>query len=131
MRLTTISFVALALLLSGCAKKDAPATADSVASPTTSTPAVAPLSQGEARLAVDGGQIWYKKSGTGTGTPVILLHGGPGFNSYYLKPLEALGDERAVIRYDQGGAGKSGTMTDTTMMPSPTSYASSIHSART
>lgn len=119
MRLTTIALVTLALLLSGCAKKDTLPTADSVASATTSTPAVAALGQGEARLAVDGGEIWYRKSGTGTGTPVILLHGGPGFNSYYLKPLEALGDERTVIRYDQGGSGKSGTMTETTMMTIP------------
>ncbi len=27
----------------------------------------------------DGGNIWYKLSGKGDGTPVILLHGGPGF----------------------------------------------------
>jgi proline iminopeptidase len=32
-----------------------------------------------------------------------------------LKPLEALGDDRPVIRYDQLGSGKSGTTTDTTL----------------
>jgi proline-specific peptidase len=64
-------------------------------------------------LAVDGGTIWYKVSGAGTSTPVILLHGGPGFSSYYLKPLETLGDERKVVRYDQLGGGKSSGLTDT------------------
>lgn len=70
---------------------------------------------GEARLAVPGGSIWYKVSGTGTGTPVVLLHGGPGFSSYYLKPFEDLGDDRIVVRYDQLGGGKSDTTTDTTL----------------
>ena len=50
---------------------------------------------------------------------MILLHGGPGFNSFYLKPLEALGNERVVVRYDQLGAGKSEGMTDTAKMNIP------------
>jgi proline iminopeptidase len=70
---------------------------------------------GEGRLDVPGGRIWYMRSGTGEGTPVILLHGGPGFPSHYLKSLEALGDERPVVRYDQLGAGKSDPVTDTTL----------------
>jgi proline iminopeptidase len=74
------------------------------------------LGAGEAYLPVADGRIWYKKTGTGTGTPVILLHGGPGYNSFYLKSLEALGDDRPVIRYDQLGGGKSGPMTDTSQM---------------
>ncbi|MEP6509226.1 MAG: proline iminopeptidase-family hydrolase [Gemmatimonadales bacterium] len=122
MRLLTTSLAAVTLLLVACATKDTSATADgtaSTASQDVATPAVAPLAEGEARFAIGGNDIWYKKSGSGSGIPVILLHGGPGFNSYYLKPLEALGDERPVIRYDQGGAGKSGTMTDTTKMNIP------------
>jgi proline iminopeptidase len=78
-----------------------------------------PLAAGEARLAVDGGRIWSKVSGADTGTPIILLHGGPGFNSFYLKPFEALGDDRAVVRYDQLGGGKSDGMTDTATMNIP------------
>jgi proline iminopeptidase len=70
---------------------------------------------GEARLAVPGGTIWYKVSGAGTGIPVVLLHGGPGFSSYYLKPFEDLGSDRLVVRYDQLGAGKSDRISDTTM----------------
>ena len=70
---------------------------------------------GEGRLAVHGGNIWYKISGISKGIPVVLLHGGPGMSSYYLKPLEDLGNDRQVIRYDQLGGGKSDKITDTTM----------------
>ena len=73
-----------------------------------------PIPLGESRLAVSGGRIWYRVSGVERGVPVVLLHGGPGFSSYYLKPLEALGDGRLVIRYDQLGCGKSDSLTDTT-----------------
>ncbi len=73
------------------------------------------LPAGEAMLAVPNGHIWYKRSGAGTGTPVILLHGGPGFSSFYMKAFEDLGDDRVVIRYDQLGAGKSDTTSDTTL----------------
>jgi len=50
------------------------------------------LPAGESRLPVPGGNVWYKQSGIGRGTPVILLHGGPGYSSFYLKPIEAIGD---------------------------------------
>lgn len=93
------------------------ATAVLTACASNETPAPAPLTTTESsRLAVDGGQIWYRVTGSGHATPVILLHGGPGFSSYYLKSLEALGDERRVIRYDQLGGGKSDPLTDTTKM---------------
>jgi proline-specific peptidase len=83
---------------------------------TDSLGAATALPAGEAHLAVPGGRIWYKISGaTASGTPVILLHGGPGFNSFYLKPLEALSDERPVVRYDQLGSGKSDRISDTTL----------------
>lgn len=79
----------------------------------------AELKPTEAMLPVRGGRIWYKVSGTGHGTPMVLLHGGPGAGSYYLKPFEAIGDDRHVIRYDQLGAGKSDRLTDTTLMNIP------------
>lgn len=113
-----VGFLATSLaLLSISCSRNSESTQDtaSIAARTAATP-VAQSGFGEAKLAVVGGEIWYKKSGSGPNLPVILLHGGPGFNSYYLKPLEALGDQRTVIRYDQLGAGKSGPMTDTTMM---------------
>ncbi len=70
---------------------------------------------GEGELQVEGGTIWYKVSGKGGGTPVVLLHGGPGYSSYYLKPLEELGQYRQVIRYDQLGSGKSEVVTDSSL----------------
>jgi proline iminopeptidase len=99
---------AILLAAAACSSREARVAAD------TTLPAGA-LPVGEARLAVPGGNIWYKVSGAGTGTPVILLHGGPGLNSYYLKPLEALGADRPVVRYDQLGGGKSDRISDTTM----------------
>lgn len=69
----------------------------------------------EGFIAVEGGRIWYHRVGTGPGTPVVLLHGGPGSCSYSLKPLLALSSERPVIIYDQLGCGKSDRVTDTTL----------------
>ena len=73
----------------------------------------------EALLPTDAGLLWYRQIGVGSGTPVILVHGGPGVGSFSLKPLEALGDERPVIRYDQLGAGHSERTTDTTAFVIP------------
>lgn len=71
------------------------------------------------RLAVPGGEIWYRVVGGGSGTPIVLLHGGPGTPSVYLKTLEALGDEREVVRYDQLGAGYSDVVHDTSLFNIP------------
>ncbi|MCK4992298.1 MAG: proline iminopeptidase-family hydrolase [Bacteroidales bacterium] len=73
------------------------------------------LTTGESHLAVPGGDIWYRVTGTGTNLPVVLLHGGPGGSSVYLKVFEELGNDRQVVRYDQLGSGKSDVITDTTM----------------
>lgn len=53
--------------------------------------------------------------GNGAGTPLLVVHGGPGSGSFGLKPWAALGDERPVIRYDQLGSGKSDHPTDTAL----------------
>jgi proline-specific peptidase len=74
---------------------------------------------GEGMLQVEGGRIWYKVSGGSNGTPLVLIHGGPGIPSYYLKPLEALANERQVVRYDQLGAGKADHVTDTALFNIP------------
>ena len=63
----------------------------------------------EGYVAVPGGRVWYRIVGEerSDAIPLLLLHGGPGFTSEYLDSLEALGDERPVIRYDQLGCGRS------------------------
>jgi proline-specific peptidase len=117
---TLLALPAFIASLSACDNSSSQATdTTALAQVDATAPTASVLGPGEARLAVEGGHIWYKVSGSKTGVPVILVHGGPGFNSFYLKPLEALGDERPVVRYDQLGAGKSDGMTDTTKMNIP------------
>src|SRR5262245_11903063 len=64
-RFATVLF--LALVLVGCAPRGL--------APSTGT------------VEVQGGKVWYRIVGSGSRTPVIVLHGGPGVPSYYLKPL--------------------------------------------
>jgi L-proline amide hydrolase len=70
------------------------------------------LKEGEGFVKVEGGKVWYQVVGSGKGTPLLLLHGGPGFTSPYLNPLSALSDDRPVIFYDQLGSGRSDVTTD-------------------
>ncbi len=70
----------------------------------------------EGFLEVNGGKIWYKVRG-GNGVPLLMLHGGPGFTSFYLTPLaDSLAKDRPVIIFDQLGCGRSDKITDTTLM---------------
>jgi proline-specific peptidase len=64
------------------------------------------MPEDEGFIAVPGGRVWYRRVGAG-GTPLLCLHGGPGFTHYYLEPLEMLADRRPVIFYDQLGCGRS------------------------
>ena len=61
---------------------------------------------------VEGGRVWYRIAGSGSETPLLLLHGGPGAPSYYLNPLEGVSVDRPVVFYDQLGAGRSDRPTD-------------------
>jgi proline iminopeptidase len=79
------------------------------------TACASPEPRTEGYLQVPGGRIYYAVMGSGPGTPLIVIHGGPGSGSFGLKPWAALGDERRVIRYDQLGAGKADHPTDTTL----------------
>lgn len=74
------------------------------------------LTNGEGFVEVTGGKIWYRVSGQGDKTPILLLHGGPGYPSYYFNPLMELGKERRIITFDQLGCGRSDRITDTTLM---------------
>lgn len=69
----------------------------------------------EGYIQVPGGRVWYRVVGGGSRAPLLVLHGGPGVPSTYLKPLAALGDERPVVFYDQLGAGKSEHPRDSTL----------------
>lgn len=59
-------------------------------------------------IAVPGGKVWYRRVGRNRpGTPLLLLHGGPGAGHDYLLPMAALAQDRPVIFYDQLGCGRS------------------------
>ena len=72
--------------------------------------------QDEGFVNVEGGKVWYKIFGSKKNTtPVLLLHGGPGFPSDYFKPLQALASDRPVILYDQLGCGRSDKPDDSSL----------------
>lgn len=55
---------------------------------------------------INGTQLFYKV--IGTGTPLFVLHGGPGDSHRYLLPhLEELAKDYQLILYDQRGTGQS------------------------
>lgn len=56
----------------------------------------------------DGVALWVEQTGTETGLPLVLCHGGPGMWDN-LGPLATLLDhDRPVVRWDQRGCGRSG-----------------------
>jgi proline-specific peptidase len=70
----------------------------------------------EGYLEVPGGRVWYRSLDPGSNeTPLLCLHGGPGFTHNYLEPLEALADRRQVVFYDQLGCGRSDRPDDETL----------------
>lgn len=65
------------------------------------------LTPGEGFIDVPGGRVWYEIVGYGNATPLLVLHGGPGWPSDYLQPLRRVAVDRPVVFYDQLGAGRS------------------------
>ena len=64
-------------------------------------------------IQADKAKLYYQRFGTGT--PILVLHGGPGLDQSYLQPqMLELAKQHEVIFYDQRGSGKS---LDTTMEP--------------
>src|SRR5215472_85841 len=60
----------------------------------------------ESRIPVRGVELYCRE--VGQGTPMIVLHGGPDFDSAYLLPeLDRLSDKFHLIYYDQRGRGRS------------------------
>jgi proline iminopeptidase len=70
------------------------------------------LTPGEGFVAVPGGRVWYRIMGSGTRTPLLMLHGGPGGQSCSFTVLEDLAHERPLVIYDQLGSGRSERPTD-------------------
>ena len=70
------------------------------------------------RLLPELGTTWCRVVGADqTGVPLVLLHGGPGYNSEYLRRFEAFARTgRPVVRYDQIGSGRS-TISDESYVP--------------
>jgi proline iminopeptidase len=57
-----------------------------------------------------GATIYFEVTGSGSGVPLVLVNGGPGFDHTYLhlSPVwDALGKNRRVVFYDQRGNGRS------------------------
>jgi len=67
---------------------------------------------GQGFIDVPGGPVWYSVAGDGPGIPLLVLHGGPGGRICGYARLDALGNERPIIRYDQLGSGRSGRPDD-------------------
>ena len=62
----------------------------------------------EGRVRVRGHRLYYRRFGTGRGTPVLVLHGGPGLTCDYLTPLaDLVAGGYDVVLYDQLGCGGS------------------------
>lgn len=65
-----------------------------------------PSTRAEGYVDVNKGRLYYQKFGQGT--PIIVLHGGPGLDKGYLLPqLLQLSSSNQLIFYDQRGSGKS------------------------
>ena len=76
---------------------------------------VATLPSKEGHAEFNGYRTWYRVIGDlGSGKlPLVTLHGGPGGTHDYLEPYSRLaGEGRAVIFYDQLGAGRSTHLRD-------------------
>jgi proline iminopeptidase len=57
-------------------------------------------------VSVDGGKLYYQVMGKGS--PIIVVHGGPGLDQTYLLPqMIALGKKHQVVLYDQRYSGQS------------------------
>ena len=62
----------------------------------------------EGRVAVPGGEVFYRVCGSGGATPVLALHGGPGGGLVSVEAFGALASpERRVVFWDQLGCGRS------------------------
>ncbi|HXB21939.1 MAG TPA: alpha/beta fold hydrolase [Candidatus Solibacter sp.] len=62
------------------------------------------------RFEANGVSIYYEVSGSGSGAPLVVVNGGPGFDHTYLHlspAWDSLAKNRRVVFYDQRGVGHS------------------------
>lgn len=78
-----------------------------------SRPALKPA---EGYVDVEGGRVWYRIIGDGTGIPLLLTHGGPGGTSRGFYQFAPLGNDRPLILFDQLGSGRSDHHEDSTLL---------------
>ena len=68
------------------------------------------------RLEVDGLRVAYRRAGAGP--PLVLLHGGFGFDSRsWQRQFDSLADEFTVVAWDAPGCGQSDDPPDTFRLP--------------
>jgi proline iminopeptidase len=80
---------------------------------TVETRAATNLTEREGFVQVPGGPVWYRVFGSGSKTPLLVVHGGPGASSCAYEPFATLlSKDRPVIVYDQLGSGRSGRPMD-------------------
>jgi proline iminopeptidase len=69
----------------------------------------------EGLIRVNGTELYFKV--VGKGTPIVIVHGGPGLDHTYLLPqFYALAKEHKLIFYDQRASGRSTSLVDTNSM---------------
>lgn len=61
-------------------------------------------------IQTNGAKIFY--STTGQGSPIIILHGGPGFDHIHMLPFAEFADTYRIIFYDQRATGRSSSNVD-------------------
>ncbi len=59
------------------------------------------------RIAVPGGNVFWRRFGSDGAVPLLVIHGGPGLASSYLDGFTALSDTRPVFTWDQLDCGQS------------------------
>jgi proline iminopeptidase len=73
------------------------------------------LKSEEGMKTINGTELYYKIMGKGT--PVVILHGGPGLDHTYLLPqMSALAEHFKLIFFDQRASGRSASVVDTNSM---------------
>lgn len=79
---------------------------------------------------MEGGKIWYRILGEGSGIPLLMTHGGPGGTSKYFYQFAPLSQDRPIIIFDQLGSGRSDHHTDTTLL-NVSNFVDQVHALKT